>query len=311
MIPMLDALLNAVLPIFAVVAIGYAMARGGMVDGEVARHVNRFVFVLAVPILLFRLVGTAPLGAFDWSVLLAYLLAEIAVYVAGFAVARFLCRVGIAESVLIGMTAAFANHVFFVLPIAENLLGAQAAVPIAAIVAVDAVVFYGGTVVVMDLLVGRGEGRSLLATFAAIGRNPQVIALAAGLAANLAGLPFFAGLDLFTGFVGAAAAPAALFTLGIILATPRGPVPWTAATSAAVLRLVGMPAITLVLLSAFSAAPAWSAPAILVAAGPCGAMPLVIGLQYRVPVDRIVRAILLSTIASLASLPLALELAAP
>ena len=59
---------------------------------------------------------------------------------------------------------------------------------------------------------------------------------------------------------------------------------------------------------AFSAlvtlAPSREQAVVIVAAGPCGAMPFVIALQYGVRTDVIARAILLSTVFSLASLAL-------
>ncbi|MEQ9812870.1 MAG: AEC family transporter, partial [Azospirillaceae bacterium] len=201
---MLDTLLNAVLPIFAVVAVGFAMARLRVVDGGIARAINRFVFLVAVPVLLFRLIGGSSIHAFDWSVLAGYLAAELAVYGAGFLVARLGFGYSRRESLLIGMTVAFSNHVFFVLPIARLVHGEAAAVVVAAIITVDAVLVYGLTVMAMDVLSGREAGRGPLATLGRIARNPQILAIAAGLAFSLSGLPLTGGLDVFTGFVGAA-----------------------------------------------------------------------------------------------------------
>ena len=50
--------------------------------------------------------------------------------------------------------------------------------------------------------------------------------------------------------------------------------------------------------------PLWRNPALLVAAGPCGAMPFVLAMQYRVRAESIGLAIIYSTVASLFTLSL-------
>jgi predicted permease len=55
---------------------------------------------------------------------------------------------------------------------------------------------------------------------------------------------------------------------------------------------------------AFPVSPEWSNPAMLVAAGPTGAMPFVLALQYQAPVAAIARAILISTLGSLVTVTL-------
>jgi predicted permease len=48
--------------------------------------------------------------------------------------------------------------------------------------------------------------------------------------------------------------------------------------------------------------PAWTSTALLLAAGPCGAMPFVLALQYKVNVTTISRAVGYSTLLSLVTL---------
>jgi len=52
---MIDVFFNAVLPVFAVVAVGFAFGRAGLFDFQAALIINRFVFFAALPLLLFRL----------------------------------------------------------------------------------------------------------------------------------------------------------------------------------------------------------------------------------------------------------------
>ncbi len=297
---MLNAFLNSVLPVFAVVAAGFAFGRGGLFDAASAAAINRFVFYIALPTLLFRVLGTAPFGGFEWSLILAYLLNELILYAVGYVVARFGFRRPRMESLLLGMAAAFANHVFFVLPIARQMFGEAAALPIVAIIAVDSIVIYGGTVLILETARHTAFGTSPLGLLRLYARNPQIIAMVVGIAVNLVGVPLGGGFDFFMRFVGETTAPCALFALGVILVAQKDDgSAWVPLTIAG-LKLFAMPLVAwLLVVQTFHVSADWASPALLVAAGPAGAMPFVLAVQYHVPVAAIVRAILYSTLGSL------------
>ncbi len=297
---MIDVFLDAVFPVFAVVLIGYAGARGRLFDTPMAAAVNRFVFYVALPVLLFRLIASARPETFQWGLLGAYFAIEIVIYATGFAIARYGFGRTARESLLIGMSGAFANHVFFVLPIAQVLFGPAAAVPIVAIITVDAVVLFGGTTMIMQATGEDAKGASVAAVLAKLARNPAVIGIAAGIAGLLAGVPVVGGLDLFTDFVGGTAAPVSLFALGVMLAAgeirARSALPFVVS----VLKLLAMPAAAWAAFTLWlDAPPALAGPALMAAAGPAGAMPLVLALQYGQSTATIARIILYTTVGSL------------
>ena len=297
---MIDVFFDAVLPVFAVVAVGFAFGRGGLFDFPAALALNRFVFYVALPILLFRLIATSPFERFEWLLVLGFLLAELIVYALGFVVARYIFGRSWSESLLLGMSVAFANQVFFVLPIARQLYGDAGAVPVVAVSTFDVVVLLVGTIIILDA--NREQTRSvspsqLVRLFA---RNPPIIGISAGVIASLVGLPVTNGLDFFARFVGETAAPCSLFALGLIFAVQRDEESIAVPMAMSGLKLLGMPIVAWVLVSAvFQVSPEWSKPAMLVAAGPAGAMPFVLALQYEIPVAAIARTILISTLGSL------------
>ncbi len=171
---MLAVFLDAVLPIFAVVVLGFAFSRGGIFDSNAAAAVNRFVFYAALPVMLFRLIATAPVETFEWPLLAAYACAELLLYVLGFLIARFGFGRSRTESLLIGMATGFANHAFFVLPIAQRLYGKQAAVPVVGVITVDSVVFFAGVVLILEATSEAARGLSPLHLLKLFSRNPQI-----------------------------------------------------------------------------------------------------------------------------------------
>lgn len=302
---MIDVFFNAVLPIFAIVAVGFAFGRGGWFDSEMAPALNKFVFYISLPVLLFRLIATAPFEQFEWVLILAYLLAELALYATGYMIARFGFGRSWTESLLLGMAASFANHVFFVLPIARQLYGEVATLPVVAIITLDVVVLLAGTILILEATSEKAQDMSFLRLLRLFARNPQIIGISAGVIVSLVDLPITGGLELFTRFVGEAAAPCSLFALGLILAARNDQASLLVPMVISGLKLAGMPMVMLFLVTvAFQIGPEWSNPAMLVAAGPTGAMPFVLALQYRIPVAEIARTILITTLGSLITVTL-------
>jgi len=300
----IQTFLNPVLPIFAVLGFGMLLARRGIFDVSAASVLNRFVFYIGAPALLFSLLLSAPLAAFEWQVLTLYFASEMAIYAAGTALARYAFRREWRESLLLGMTACFVNHVFFVLPMARVLYGDAASAPIAAIIVVDTVLIFALTIVALELSApGVQSGRKVLTLLV---KHPLLQAIVAGLLVNLLGLPLHDGISTFVRFVGASASPIALFALGIILVSTASPGLDKTALSIVGLKVIVHPLLAWLLFSGAAALadPAWTSTALLVAAGPCGAMPFVLGLQYKIDVTTIARAIGYSTLLSLLTLAL-------
>ena len=306
---MSDVFLNAVLPIFAVVAIGFAFGRGGVFDFSAAVALNRFVFYIALPVLLFRLIATAPFEHFEWFLILAFFITELVLYALGYLIARFGFGRSRTESLLLGMSAAFANQVFFVLPIARQLHGEVAAFPVVAVSTLDVFFLFAGTILILDATREKAPGNLFVRLSRLFTRNPPMIGIAAGVVANFVDLPVTGGLDFFARFVGETAAPVSLFALGLILMAQKDTSSLRAPLAISGLKLVAMPLIAWVLIYiVFPVSPEWSNPAMLVAAGPTGAMPFVLALQYQVPVATIARTILISTLGSLVTVTLMTQL---
>jgi malonate transporter and related proteins len=304
----LQTFLNPILPVFAILGFGMVLARRGVFDAAAAGILNRFVFFIGAPALLFSLLNKALIAEFEWRVLLLYFASEMTIYALGAVLARVVFKREWRESLLLGMTGCFVNHVFFVLPMARVLYGEVASAPIAAIITVDSVLIFTLTIVGLELSApGVHSGRKVITLLL---KHPLLQAITAGVALNLLGIPLHEGINTFASFVGAAASPIALFALGIILASSAGADPGLDKAALAVtgLKVVAHPLLAWVLFSSVAwggatpANPAWISSALLVAAGPCGAMPFVLALQYRIPVASMARAIAYSTLISLITL---------
>lgn len=281
--------------------LGIIMAKGGLFDIAAAQAINKFVFFVVLPALVFSLVAWAPLEQVQFQAVLRYFITDICIFLAASLIARFVLKCGKGEAILLGMASCFVNHVLFILPIATILYGEDVRVPITAIIFIDTVLVFGAVVVGLEIASHRGE--SPLRVVLSFLKNPVLIAIFLGLLVNLFGLALHPGIRTFTAFAGSAVAPAALFSLGIILSEAklaRVDAPALLVTS---IKIVVHPLLVWLLLSNVAdLSQLWKDSVVLTAAGPCGAMPFVLALQYKVRSESIGLAIIYSTVASLVTL---------
>lgn len=304
---MVDIFLGGVLPIFAIGAIGYLLGRRGVFDAAMATAINRFVFYIAIPALGFRLIANAPIEEFSLPLLMGFMLSELVVYGCGFAVGRRLFNADVKEAVLLGLACALTNHIMFVLPIAITLFGEAAAAPIIAIITMDVIILFAGTLIVMDVM--SSHDGSIPDILGKIVRNPPLISMVAGLAVALSAIELPKSLDVFLEFAGNAAAPCALFSMGVILSRRQEPGRAMLPVAITAIKLLIHPLLAwLLLVTLLDLPPSLTIPAMMVAAAPCGAMSFVLALNYNVRVDAISRAILYTSLGSLLTITLAAAL---
>ena len=297
---MTDILVSAVLPIFALMAVGYGLGQADIFSPTMASAVNRFVFLISIPALIFGLLIRTPFDQFNGLALAGFAAIELVMYSAGYLIARLIFKRQTREALLIGLSTAFANHLLFVLPIAITLFGESATTPIIAIATVDALFIYGGTLLLMDAL--SETGASIPRLLKAFSKNPQIWATVGGLVIGLAGINLPDGIHVFTKFAGNTAAPCSLFALGVVLSQQANNDELALPLAIGGLKLIVYPLLVWALLFNFLAIePAWSNPAMMVAAAPSSAMAFVLALNYQVPVKAIATTILITMIGSLAT----------
>jgi predicted permease len=299
--PIVQTFLNPIFPIFAMMLLGIILGRKKVFNFNDAQTINRFVFHGVLPPLIFSLTYAAPLGQFNGAVIVLYLVSETILFGLTAVLVRVWLKRSLPESILLGMAAGFVNHVFFILPIVTLLYGEQGVLPLSAIIAIDTVIVFCGMIMGLEIVSRRGD--SYLSVAASLLRNPVLAAMALGLIVNLLGLNLHGGIQTFLGFASKAAAPAALFSLGIIMSEVRSSRVDVAALLVTIMKIVAHPlALWLLFLLTGNLGKGWGRTMLLTAAGPCGAMPFVLALQYRIKADSIGVAIIYSTVASLLTL---------
>ncbi len=295
---MIQVLTHNILPVFAMLALGFALGRAQLVSNDEARTLNRIAFLVLQPPLIFPLMAGLDLPSFNASAMAIYIGCQCATFAAATLAARYLFKRDMREAILLGMAMIFINSLLYIWPIATLIYGQDAALPITAIVAWDASVTFAAFIITMELMSGTGN---LRATAKRIVINPVLLSIAAGLVVNLAGWSLPVPVVNAASFAGAAAAPMVLFALGVILSGHAlRPTPVVASFS--VMKLIGFPLLVWGAMSALAPGNAWGDLFTLTAAGPAGAMPFALALLYGVRSDAIAPIITWTSLLSLASL---------
>jgi len=301
----MSVLLDIVVPVFGVVALGYLAGATGLFGAERLRGLSFFAFGFAIPALLFRSMARMTLdGAIAWPFLLSYYLGAFALFGAGLLVSRLAFRQPLAESGAAALGASYSNTVLLGIPLLLTAFGERASLPVLLLVAFHAALILPVATLVLEL--GRGAPGRLREIPAATGRsllrNPILWGLGLGLAWNASGWALPAMLDSLLQTMGRAAVPCALFAMGASLVgyRVRGvPLEPLALCS---LKLLAMPGLVWLLgTQAFVLDLLWLKVAVLMAALPAGVNVYVFAQQYEANADGAAATVLLSTVLSVAS----------
>lgn len=295
---MLQVLTHNILPVFAMLALGFALGRVKMVSGDEAKTLNRIAFLILQPPLILPLIAGLDLSDFKFEAMAVYIGCQAVTFTTATLLARHIFKRDLTESVLLGMAMIFINSLLYIWPIATLIYGADAALPITAIVAWDASITFTIFIVTMELMTGKTP---MSETAKRIATNPVLLSIAAGFALNIAQIPLPQPVLTAFSFAGAAAAPLTLFALGVIL-SGHPLVPTRIVASFAALKLIGFPLLLGLSLATLLPGNSWAPLFTLTSAGPSGAMPFALALLYGVRSDAIAPVIIWTSALSLISL---------
>ena len=219
-------ILNSVLPVFLVIALGYVLRSVGFLRDETTAALSKLVFYVAAPALLFRSAATTPLDRSLNGSLLLVLVGVTTVVGLLFYLAAARCapsRRGVLAS-----GAHRANMVFVGLPIVANAYGEEVIGSVVATIGVMVMVYNVLAVLLLTLPHRDRSARSAriwLGLAARIARNPLIIGIAAGIAASLLRVRFPAAIDQSLELVGRTALPVALVAVQLsVIGSYRPPV---------------------------------------------------------------------------------------
>jgi predicted permease len=287
----MNQIVEIVLPVFGLIAVGYAAAWSGVLRRETGEALSDFVFIIAIPVLVFRTLATAVFdGASPWGLWVAYFAVFAVMWVLGSATIRRVFGRDARAGVVAGISTAYGNTVLVGIPLALAAYGNAGAVVMALIIAIHLPVMMTSSAI----LIGRAERRDgvtsdepgLQAIARNLGlnllRNPLIAALVLGALWHLLGVPLDGLPGIMVDRVADVASTLALVAMGMSLRNYgiRGHI--QAGLLLAALKLLLMPALVLVTARYLvPMPPVWAKVAVIAAACPTGVNAYVVAARFR------------------------------
>lgn len=303
-------LVSLTAPLFALVAAGYALARFGGWRGAVSDALASFVFSVAVPALLFRLMSDfSSLPSVDPLLLVAYFGGTLIVYAVGMLAGRTLFRQDGVTASVFGMGGTFANTVLMGLPLARVTLGDRALPAISLIIVFHSLILW--TVVTLSVEWARHQRPTfggIVRTLQGVVLNPVVGSILLGGAYGFSGWPLPGFVDQALSHIADSAVPLSLIALGMSLCDYGIREGWRESVAMTTLKLALLPVVVFAL-SRLLGLPAVETQAItLIAAMPVGANVYVMSKAFETLGAAVSSAVVLSTALSALTAPIVIAL---
>jgi malonate transporter and related proteins len=299
-------ILNLALPYFGLIFIGFACGKTRGLPESGLAWMNFFLLYVSLPALLFRIMSETPFSELNNPpFLIATTLATVSVFVLALVVGRIIGDLSLRKATMAGLAGAYGNIGYMGPGLALAVLGAKAAAPTALIFCCDSIFLF--TIVPLVMALTDREHKSFLHAIGLAARqivlNPLIMSAVLGALVAAFHIPLPMALDRTLLFLQNAAAPTALFVLGVTVALrPFDRVPWEVPGVIAI-KLLVHPLIVFGLMLLFGPfAQPWAATAVLMAALPPALNVFVIARQNNTWVEPASVAVLIGTFASVVTL---------
>lgn len=209
--------LNATLPIFMTMLIGFAIRNTKIMSGDFPDRLNSFVFHVLLPIQMFQSMYQVDVhAALDGKAIvfcIAVTLVSIAISIgAAFTIKDRNLRAEFTQA------AYRSNQAYLGVALIQNLYGDASSAM--SLVLLGSVPLYNISAVVILTAMSPAETlnkETLVRSLKGIAKNPIILGIAAGILWSLLGIPAPTALQRFTSSVAAASAPVALIALGCMI----------------------------------------------------------------------------------------------
>jgi len=299
-------------PLFLLAGLGYALVRWLGWPKSVSDALTRFVFAVAIPAVLFRLMSDfSRLPPVDARLLIAYFGGCLLVFVAGRAIAFRLFKMDGVQQSVFGVGGIFANNLLLGLPLATILLG-DAALPVVSLVLVfNSLLLW--TLVTISIEWARTRHVSLAGfatTLKNVVTNPVVGSILIGTAWGFIGIPLPGMADRTLELIGQAAIPLSLIALGMGLGEFGVREGWRESTAICVVKLALHPLAVYGLARLLRLPPLETRAVVLLASLPVGANVYLMAREFGALPGPVAASLVLSTVAAAVTTPIVLALMA-
>jgi malonate transporter len=295
----LSDIVSLLLPFFGLILIGYIAAKITKQPAEALGWLNTFIIYAALPALFFKLVSRTPFEDLTRIDFIATdLAATYSIFIALFVIGRWIRRNSLADSTIQSFAGAYGNIGYMGPGLALIALGDGAAVPVALIVCIENAFHF---IVAPAMMAAAGDdkrSRGQLAFDIArkVALHPFILSTVLGFIAAGLNVQQPLAFQRFVDYLAQAAAPCALFAMGVTLALrPIKRIPAEIGYIVPAKLIIHPIVVYLALTAVGGFEPVWIYAAVLLATLPTATNVFVIGQQYGVWQERASATILITT----------------
>ena len=295
-------------PFIFITLLGFLFGRFKIFDLSHAKILNLFLYYVAVPALIIKFVAQSEIGQIDLKQIISYFLMQSACGIFTFLLTSKYFKRPIQESIIWALTVALSNHVTLLLPITQIYFSEDVVTQVASIILMDGVILLSLIAFFLELATKRNV--QLIVFIKNIILNPMILSILIGVflfvfSFNIDDTP----VEYILSTLALCVSPVGLFAIGIILSFHTNNVINKLTASISILKLLISPLVLLLIgYLIFDAGLPQKIPgAFFVSVAPCGVTSIVLCSAYNVNPQNIIKAIFISTFASIGTIFFAIK----
>ena len=297
------SILYGLTPFIFVTFLGFLFGKFKIFDLSHAKVLNLFLYYIAVPALIIKFVAQSEIGQIDLKQIISYFLMQSICGIFTFVITSKYFKRPIPESIIWSLTVALSNHVTLLLPITQIYFNDDVVTQVASIILMDGVILLSLIAFFLELATKKNVQPIIFIRNIIL--NPMILSILIGVFLFLINFKIVdTPLEYILSTLALCVSPVGLFAIGIILSFYTSDVINKLTASISIIKLIISPIVLLLIgLVIFDAGVPQEIPgAFFVSVAPCGVTSIVLCSAYNVSPENIIKAIFISTFASIGTI---------
>ena len=295
-------------PFIFITFLGFIFGKLKVFDLSHAKILNLFLFYIAIPALIIKFVAQSEISQIDTKQIISYILMQGSLGLITFFITYKFFKRPVQESIIWSLMVALSNHVTLLLPITKIYFGTDVITQVTSIILIDSVILL--SIISFFLELTTKKNIKALVFVKNLFLNPMILSILIGLFLFLLNININnTPIEYTLSVLSACVSPVGLFAIGITLSFYTRKVVNKITASISILKLIISPIILLFIgLIFFDAGLPEKIPgAFFVSVAPCGHSAIVFCSAYNVNPENIIKALFISTFASIITIFFAIQ----
>ena len=295
-------------PFIFITVLGFIFGKTKIFDLSHAKVLNLFLFYIAVPALIIKFVAQSEIGQIDLKQIISYFLMQGSLGLITFLITSNFFKRPVQESIIWSLMVALSNHVTLLLPITKIYFGTEVITQVTSIILMDSIILLSIITFFLELTTQKNIQVSVF--LRKLFFNPMITSIVIGVVLFSFKIDILdTPIDYILSVLAACVSPIGLFAIGITLSFYSSKVLNKITATISILKLIISPIVLLLIgFVLFDVGVPEKIPgAFFVSVAPCGHTAIVLCSAYNVNPENIVKALFISTLASVVTIFFAIQ----